>query len=209
MGVLGVLLAGGQGRRLGLDVPKALVSVGGKTLFDRALETLRRVTDEVVVAAPQSIDLPAPPPGVRRVFDRAPGDGPLAGIDAALQSTGDEFEMVVVLGVDFPFMKPECLGWMVSQLRNAPAWNAVIPAPAGRSQPLTAVYNPNTIATFLDRDRALKGSIIEAMRGHSVKMLSDEELEKLPGGVLCFFNLNTPEDLAEAERRFAAMRVKA
>jgi molybdopterin-guanine dinucleotide biosynthesis protein A len=86
----------------------------------------------------------------------------------------DEFEMVVVLGVDFPFMKPECLGWMVSQLRNAPAWNAVIPAPAGRSQPLTAVYTPNTIATFLDRDRALKGSIIEAMRGHSVKMLSDE-----------------------------------
>ena len=34
--------------------------------------------------------------------------------------------------------------------------------------------------------------------------LDDDALTRLPGGLESFFNLNTREDLAEAERRLAA-----
>jgi molybdopterin-guanine dinucleotide biosynthesis protein A len=37
-----------------------------------------------------------------------------------------------------------------------------------------------------------------------VLRLDDAALAGMPGGLACFFNLNTPADLAEAERRVAA-----
>src|SRR5438132_2343792 len=40
---LGVIVAGGRGRRLGLEVPKALAAAGGMTLLDRAVATLEEV----------------------------------------------------------------------------------------------------------------------------------------------------------------------
>ena len=47
-GVAGLLLAAGEGRRLGR--PKALVSIGGRTLVERGVELLRDGgTDPVVV----------------------------------------------------------------------------------------------------------------------------------------------------------------
>ena len=54
MSVVGVIAAGGSGERLGADVPKAFVVVGGKALYEWSAEVLRGVCDRVVVAAPQS-----------------------------------------------------------------------------------------------------------------------------------------------------------
>ena len=54
-GTLGILLAGGRGRRLGLGPPKALASWAGGTLLDHALATLRAACDEVVVSAPREL----------------------------------------------------------------------------------------------------------------------------------------------------------
>ena len=48
MRVLGVVLAGGQSRRFGSD--KALAEIAGRTLLDRAVATLARQVDTVVVA---------------------------------------------------------------------------------------------------------------------------------------------------------------
>ena len=81
---LGVLLAGGRGRRLGAGVPKALVTVAGRTLLDRALATLESVCDQVVVCAPARLELPVS--SERMVHDAPGGEGPLAGAVAGLKS---------------------------------------------------------------------------------------------------------------------------
>ena len=54
MSVVGVIAAGGSGERLGAELPKAFVVVGGKPLYEWSFEVLRGVCDRVVVAAPQS-----------------------------------------------------------------------------------------------------------------------------------------------------------
>ncbi|MEO6886333.1 MAG: 2-C-methyl-D-erythritol 4-phosphate cytidylyltransferase, partial [Jatrophihabitantaceae bacterium] len=51
--VAAILVAGGSGSRLGADVPKAFVRVGGRTLLEHAAErfvALEAVRDVVVVA---------------------------------------------------------------------------------------------------------------------------------------------------------------
>jgi len=54
MGLAVILVAAGSGERLGAGIPKALVSVAGKTLFEHALGKIEMFNpDQLVVVAPQ------------------------------------------------------------------------------------------------------------------------------------------------------------
>lgn len=52
-----IIPAAGSGDRLGTSVPKALVVINGKTLIERALESLLPQVDEVIIAAPKDFKL--------------------------------------------------------------------------------------------------------------------------------------------------------
>lgn len=66
-----VLLAAGQGRRLGRAIPKCLLEVGGKTLLERHLEALAGFEVTVVVGYRRERILERIPPGVEvRVNER-------------------------------------------------------------------------------------------------------------------------------------------
>jgi molybdopterin-guanine dinucleotide biosynthesis protein A len=196
-GTLGVLVAGGAGARLGLGVPKALARLAGLTLLDRAHATLARVCDDVVVAAPAALALPLPP-GARRVNDAPGATGPLAGLVAGLASA--PCERAVVLGVDFPFIEPGALRGLLDRLGDVPA---VIPAPGGFLQPLVAAYAAGTGAILAACHASGEGAPTRALRSLAYLRLDDAELSAMPGGLSGFFNLNTPLDLVEAERRMA------
>lgn len=188
----GILLAGGRGERLGLGSPKALVEVGGRTLFERALETLGAVCDELVLLAPAAIDLPASP--ARRVEDE--GKGPLAALVDGLRAA--PWTRAVVLGVDLPFVTPEALLALCELRGDAPA---VVPAPQGRPQPLAAWYWPAAFAAITRASAAGGRALVPAVLAASPRMVEDAELAALPGGSEAYFNLNTPDDLAFARRR--------
>jgi molybdopterin-guanine dinucleotide biosynthesis protein A len=199
-GTLGVLLAGGAGSRLGLAVPKALAPLAGETLLAHGLRTLAALCDPVVVAAPAALDLPLPAEGsFARVFDVEGPRCPLAGIVAGLGATS--FERAVVLGVDFPLATPAALAAMVERLGDH---QAVVPAPGGFLQPLAAVYASAARAILAGRLEAGERSIVRALVSLDVLRLDDVALSELPGGLETFFNLNTPDDLADAERRLEA-----
>lgn len=203
-GTRGVLVAGGRGARLGMDVPKALVRLGDATLLERALRTLASICDHVVVAAPAALALPLPPPGPGcsppgRVHDVAGPPSPLAGIVAGLDAHA--FERAVVLGVDFPFAVPAALAALRERLGDR---DAVVPAPGGFPQPLVAAYAPRAGVLLRTRLEAGERSVVRALAALDVLSLDDEALRGLPGGLETFFNLNTPDDLAEARRRLEA-----
>jgi molybdenum cofactor guanylyltransferase len=209
-GTLGVLVAGGAGARLGAGLPKALVALGGMTLLERAAGTLASVCDELVVVAPPALALALPAAlrtrvgGVpRRVDDRPGARGPLAGVVAGLSVS--PFERAVVLGVDFPFMEPAFLEAMLERLdvRSASP-RAVVPAPGGIAQPLAAVYAPEAVAILAACHAEGEAAPSRALALLTVRRLGDAELEQMPGGLPCLFNLNTPEQLDEAGRRMAA-----
>ena len=225
MTTLGVLLAGGRGARLGPGSPKALVTVAGKTLLERALETLGPVCDVVVIAAPAALTL-EPALGrarmdgrveLRRVDDPADAAGPLAGLVAGLEAA--RFRRALALGVDFPLMRVAFLAALLDRLEDGPGSaisadaheraRAVIPAPAGVPQPLVAAYAPEATAVLraaLDRGERAATRAVLAL---APRLLGDDELAALPGGLESLFNLNTPDALAEAERRLASPRETA
>jgi molybdopterin-guanine dinucleotide biosynthesis protein A len=201
----GVLVVGGRGERLGLGLPKAHVLVGGETLLARALATLGRVCDEVVVAAPATMEVLLPTGAVpaRRVADLEPGAGPLAGLVAGLEDAG--FERAVALGVDFPFARSEALSVILSRLESAGS-PAAVPAPEGRLQPLFAAYARAAARPLATDFAAGERSVVRAVERLEPEVLPSHLLATLPGGLDNFFNLNTPEDLITAERRLGRGR---
>jgi molybdopterin-guanine dinucleotide biosynthesis protein A len=203
---LGVLVAGGAGERLGAGLPKAQVMLGGVTLLERALRTLAPVCHHLVVAAPATLALPLPA-GVftrsgdapRRVEDRAGARGPLAGMVAGLAAS--PFERALVLGVDFPCMETAFLAALLERLDD---FQAVVPAPAGIAQPLAAAYAPGAAPILAACHAGGEAAPTRALRSLAVRLLDDDAIARLPGGLDCLFNLNTPADRSAAERWWAA-----
>jgi molybdopterin-guanine dinucleotide biosynthesis protein A len=189
---LGVLLAGGRGSRLAHGVPKALVRVGGLTLLERSLVVLRAVCDEVVVVAPAELALPLD--GMERVADPPGCEGPLGGLVAGLQAR--PCERAIVLAVDFPLMRPGMLRELASRLASHAG---VLPAPGGMLQPLAAVYAPWTAGRLAERLVAGEWAVVPAAALLGPRVVHDEELARLDGGLDCFLNLNGPEDRTHAE----------
>lgn len=193
MATLGVLVAGGRGTRLGLGVPKALAPFAGSTLLARALATLRAVCDDVVVCAPAALELPAE--GAARADDPANAAGPLAGLVAGL--TVRPFTAALALGVDLPLVTPAVLRALHGMLAGHAA---VVPDPGGRPQPLAAWYGsaaaPALAASLARGERAL----VPAVLALPARVVSDDELAVCGAGEHTFLNVNTPADLARAER---------
>ena len=100
-GVTGIVLAGGQGRRMG-GVDKGLQPLHGKPLIAHVLARLAPQVDRVVINANQNLEAYACF-GHRVVPDAIGGfAGPLAGLHAGLGAI--EHELAVTVPCDSPFL---------------------------------------------------------------------------------------------------------
>jgi molybdopterin-guanine dinucleotide biosynthesis protein A len=100
-------------------------------------------------------------------------------------------------------MRPEMLASLLARLgRRA----AVIPAPGGVPQPLASAYAPGAVAPLAAALARGERAVTRAALALDPLVVTDAELERVEGGSASFFNLNTPGDLAEAERRLAPAR---
>lgn len=127
----GFVLAGGRGTRMGRD--KALITINGQTLIERALGILRGVVDVPRIAgARPDLERYAPV-----VADLRKDCGPLGGIEAALSASAQPLN--VFLAVDLPLLPSHFLIWLVQRARTTGAM-ATIPVIGAFPQPLVAVY---------------------------------------------------------------------
>lgn len=133
-----VILAGGQGRRMG-GVNKALLLVGRETIIERQLKLVRQWSDEIVVVSDderleaylrQHSD-------IRVVPDAFKGEGPLAGLHAGLRAATRSCAWV--LGCDQPFLDLSAAEYLLERMTNE-ASQAALPLIGGRPQPLHAIY---------------------------------------------------------------------
>src|SRR4051794_27703528 len=117
-----LLVAAGSGERLGADLPKAFVMLGGETLLARCLRAIAEAgIEEVVVALPAGHEAPA---GVRGVPG---GSVRSASVRAALAaSTGDP---VVVHDAARPLAPPELFRGVLHELERSGADGVVAAAP--------------------------------------------------------------------------------
>ncbi|MGH7741973.1 MAG: molybdenum cofactor guanylyltransferase [Candidatus Eiseniibacteriota bacterium] len=194
---LGVLIAGGRGRRLGNPGPKAHALLGGQTLLERAMATLTPVCGEVVIALSDGVEPPATlGRGVFVALDRPGTRGPLAGLVAGLEAR--PFEVALVLGVDFPLARSAALRFLATRLGSR---LAVVPEPGGRAQPLFAVYAAGARAPLTQALERGEQALVPAVMALDPVRVADQELATLDGGLENFLNVNRPDELAEAQRR--------
>ncbi|MFA7586230.1 MAG: molybdenum cofactor guanylyltransferase [Novosphingobium sp.] len=174
MRLLGCVLAGGKSTRFGSD--KALAELGGQSLIARAVDTLAGWCEMVVVVGREH----APAPTLADWPH--PDMGPLGGIAAALRHARDEgFDAVLTCGVDSHPL-PE----------NLP--DLLLPAPACvAGQPVIGLWpaslSPVVEAILTSETRHSMQRLVEATGARCVQLASDPA------------NINTPADLAAAEKR--------
>jgi CTP:molybdopterin cytidylyltransferase MocA len=131
MRVVGVVLAAGEGRRMG--GPKALVPLAGTTFVQRCVERLGRpgVSEVVVVVGPLRDRVAALLPGVACVPSRRPTDGMLGsilcGLDAAEARGADA---VLLHPVDHPLVDAPTVDRVVQALRDGA--RIAVPSREGR-----------------------------------------------------------------------------
>jgi molybdopterin-guanine dinucleotide biosynthesis protein A len=190
---IGVVLAGGAGRRIGGE--KAVVELCGVPLVRYPLHALQAVLAEVVVVAKQGSALP-PLPGVPIWIEPAEPRHPLAGIVHALEAAGAAAQIegmareVLVSAADLPFVRAD----LVERLARADAAGApaVVPCVEGRLQPLLARYRPSAyapLAAALRQDPL--PSVTAAVAALEPRLLELDDATP-------FFNVNAPEDLLTA-----------
>lgn len=184
--------AGGRSSRMGRD--KGLVELGGKTLVGHVIDRLSHLVGEVILTTndPQSYARF----GVRIVPDEDPGAGSLAGLATAL--AGAQGDPVLVVACDMPFASPRLASHMLSLIGSA---EAVVPRPDGEYEPLFAVYRRSCLPAI--RRALLRGDrrVISFFDDVLLQVIESDEARSLATDPYAFFNVNSPDDLAAAERR--------
>ena len=181
--VIGAVLAGGAGRRIGGD--KAVVELQGRPLLLYPLAAARMALDQVVVVAKADTILPPLDPEIAVWIEDDEPRHPLTGICQALRSARGA--AVVVVAGDMPFVSRDLLRTL-ARARMAGA-AALVPRAAGRLQPLCARYEAAALGDLsdLEEDVALTDAVA-ALRPRILEWPDDGP----------FFNVNHPEDLLHA-----------
>lgn len=214
--VTAIIAAGGAGRRLGADVPKQLIELGGRTLLARSLSaflTHPRVTDVVVALPP---DLAAAPPawlnGAKVVTGGPRRQDSVANAFDAVASTTD---VVLVHDAARPFVSHEVISRTIDGALAHGAAVAAIPV----SDTVKRVAGSDLIVETVPREQVFLAQTPQAFRpavlrdavalGRSGVEATDEAalaeraghpVRVVPGDP-ANFKITTRADLAAARRR--------
>lgn len=195
MEVGGVVLSGGQSRRMGQS--KAMLPFGDELMLPRVLRLLGDVVGPlVVVAAPQQV-LPEIPASVAVVRDRAEGRGPLEGLYCGLVALRNQVDAAYVTACDVPLLRADFVRYLIRQLG---AYDVVVPTEGEFHHPLAALYRTHLVDAISDRlahDQLRMISFYEQVRTHRIDV---QELREVDPELHSLMNLNRPEDYHAALR---------
>lgn len=197
---LGVILAGGAGRRVG-DADKGLLPLFGRPLVEHVLERLRPQCARVLIVANRSIDDYVRLAPVIR--DEVSGHaGPLAGVAAVfgfLQANRHALpEWLLTVPVDCPDPPRDLAARLRATLAENNGASCALASVAGKREPLFAMYRVDTSV------EEWHASAQAVLREHGSPMRWLDACGALAvdfdDAGDAFHNLNTPEDFRDYER---------
>jgi molybdenum cofactor guanylyltransferase len=187
------ILAGGRARRLGGQDKRAL-RVGPTTILERQLAALDGLVDRVFVVGADPVAGGGPLPAV--VADRLPNAGALGGLYTALcEAAGSH---VLVVACDLPFVTTALLARLIGLADSTR--DAVVPRSTDGLQPLCAVYARRLADEVRRRIESGRLKIQDLLGTIRVREVGPAEIATFDLEGRLFFNVNTPDDLAEAVR---------
>lgn len=188
MRIFGVILAGGAGRRMG-GADKALLPLAGRPLLAHGLARLEPQVERVLISANGNPARLATF-GCEVLADDRP-QGPLSGVLAAMACAARQGAThVVSVPVDAPFLPADLVARLIAA---AGPGGLALATCDGRDHPATALW-PVWLAPAL-------GLALAAGEAKVLRFLDAQGAARarFPDAG-AFANLNTPDDLATAER---------
>jgi molybdenum cofactor guanylyltransferase len=183
--VIGVVLSGGAGLRLGSG-SKAAAPLAGRSLVEYPLEALAEVCERVAVVCKRGTSLPELP-GTERWDEPDEPRHPLTGIVHALEAA---CAPVLVCAADMPYVTADACRTLIQGAGGSPA---VVATAEGVLQPTFGLYAPAALDV-------LRAAEPDAPLTRTVEALDPARMALPPGLVR---SVNTPEELAEAEALLA------
>ena len=177
---------------------KALKPFLGRPLIQRVVDRLSPIADELIVTTNHLEEYSFL--RTRLVSDLKPDRGALGGLYTAIASATHPF--VAVVACDMPFTSTKLIEGMTSLMVQHEA-DVVIAKTEYGYEPLHAVYRRETclpaIESAIESD---KWKVIAWFPQVRVHELSEEETKSFNPDGLAFWNVNTPNEFAEAEHIF-------
>ncbi len=194
--ITGVILGGGQSRRMGRD--KRRLHWDGETFLDRVCRIMNSLFDEVlVVTAQKDYDcshLPA-----RLVTDKIPGMGSLGGLYTGLIEAKNSLTFVVAC--DMPFLLKES----IARICLGPISDVLVVELTTGLQPLHARYSKrcSPIIEQMIHEGDLKIQNLCSRTEIRVDTIGETLFDDIDPSRQSFLNINTPADLEFARKRFS------
>ena len=187
--VTGLVLAGGQGSRMG-GVDKGLQPFRGKPMVAHVLERLRPQVDEILINANRNVDT-YHALGHRVVQDAITGfAGPLAGFERGLDYASGE--LVATVPCDSPFLPTDLVARLRAALEAASAQLAV--AKTGeQAHPVFCLMRRSVHASLRD---FLGSGQRKIDRWYAALQIVEVAFDDEAGA---FMNINTRAELSDAE----------
>lgn len=202
MKTLGVVMAGGRNTRYG--ALKAFAQVGDAPIVERVVGVLRAATDDVVMVANEPAAYAALGLPIRA--DVIADQGPIAGVLTALQWS-EELGMdgILAIACDMPFPSFDLARAILATAGSA---DVVVPESGGRRgiEPLFAYYATSCIAAIEDAMARDDQRMIGFHAAVRVARMPLEEVQRFGDPAVLFMNVNTPDELVEAQRIEATNR---
>lgn len=187
--ITGIILAGGKSSRMGFD--KGLAEISGKTSIEYVYDTLKKITDQIIVVANNDaydfLRLPV-------YEDILKGYGPLGGIYTGL--TVSDTEKNLIVACDMPFVTEELLQHIIEEAGN---YEIAVPVAEEEIHPLCACYT-KYITVYLQN--LIINQILKMK-----KVIQFFNFKKIPiDDTLNFYslellmNINTVKELNKAEK---------
>ena len=186
--VSAIILAGGQSRRMGCD--KALIAFEGKPIIVHVIDTLRELSDDVLVVSNRSEVYASF--GARVVPDADPPSGPLGGISVGLAAA--QHDLAIVVACDMPFLNTQLLRSLVERAVNV---DAVVPLTGDRFEPLHAVYRRACLAAINLHLAGGDRRVISFFDEVQVKAVPETDWRLIDPTGRSLANLNTLDDLRQ------------
>jgi molybdopterin-guanine dinucleotide biosynthesis protein A len=168
------ILAGGRATRFsGQD--KSALMVGGRTIRDRQIAELSRVTSDILVITK----------------DIVPGCGPLGGLQTALtEARGDA---VFVVACDMPFIDAALVAYLLDLTGEA---DIAVPRTERGFHPLCAAYTRACLPAVGRRlaDRQLK--MTDLLADVRIRVVTGEEIDRFGDRNRLLANVNTQAEYA-------------
>lgn len=190
--VAAVILAGGEGRRMGGGKP--LRRLGGERLIDRAVRQARGWCETVAVAVREPAQVE--PLDVALIRDEPAVPGPLGGLVAGLRfARTRRAALLLTIPTDMPFLPADLVDRLAAAIGPE---GCALAASDGQFHPVCGLWR----ASALDRVPAYAASGRRSLKGFAESI--GYEIVEWPGGASDpFANVNSAEDLLAAERRAA------